>query len=420
MKDVNNRLVCSESKKNRIKATKAETRLRHSGMVVKSYELKIVENKLNKRQHEELDMLFVEGKWFYNHILRLKKNGIRLRDINTTNIKTVLHYDKDGNPVESKLMFLGSQQKQALVQRMISNEKAIHSLVEKKFQDHGSLRFKSELNCIPLKQYGNSYAFKSANKVRITGISGKLRLRTGGQLDDMDELANANLLKRPNGYYLKVTCYVDKEKVRSASSNGREIGLDFGIHTNITTSEGEKLDVSVEESERLKRLQRKLSRQEKGSNGRYRTVRSIQRQYLKMTNTKKDKANKIVHKLRQYSAIVMQDEQIANWHKTGGLSRKVQRSCMGMIKARLRLLSQTIVLDKYIPTTKWCPHCHRLNALSLGDRTYRCECGYVQDRDVHAAQNMLDIKNLVFGKTSVPMERREVKRVDFDAACVEG
>ena len=223
-----------------------------------------------------------------------------------------------------------------------------------------------------------------------------------------------------HGVHLKVTCYVNKEKLRGASSNGREIGLDFGIHTNITTSEGEKLDVSVEESERLKRLQRKLSRQEKGSNGRYRTVRSIQRQYLKLTNTKKDKANKIVHKLRQYSTIVMQDEQIANWHKTGELSRKVQHSCMGMIKARLMLLPQTIVLDKYIPTTKWCPHCHRLNALSLGDRTYRCECGYVQDRDVHAAQNMLDIKNLVFRKASVPMERREVKRVDFDAACAEG
>lgn len=65
---------------------------------------------------------------------------------------------------------------------MISNEKTIISLVKKGVQKHGNLQFKSEFNCIPLKQYGNSYVFKSFNKVRISGISGKILLRTGKQL----------------------------------------------------------------------------------------------------------------------------------------------------------------------------------------------------------------------------------------------
>ena len=69
-----------------------------------------------------------------------------------------------------------------------------------------------------------------------------------------DELANANLIKRPGGYYLKVTCFINKDNFKKIQTNGKEIGLDFGIKTNITTSEGEKLDVSVEESERLKKL----------------------------------------------------------------------------------------------------------------------------------------------------------------------
>ena len=50
---------------------------------------------------------------------------------------------------------------------MISNEKTIASLVRNGFQNHGRLQFKSELSCIPLKQYGNTYCFKSANKIRI-------------------------------------------------------------------------------------------------------------------------------------------------------------------------------------------------------------------------------------------------------------
>ena len=74
------------------------------------------------------------------------------------------------------------------------------------------------------------------------------------------------------------------------------------------------------------------------------------------------------------------------------------------------------MLDKFIPTTKWCPCCHRINELNLNDRTYRCECGYEQDRDIHAAQNMLNIKNLVEKNNLVPMERREVKPAEFCAA----
>ena len=74
------------------------------------------------------------------------------------------------------------------------------------------------------------------------------------------------------------------------------------------------------------------------------------------------------------------------------------------------------MLDKFIPTTKWCPKCHKLNELSLDDRTYRCECGYELDRDIHAAQNMLNIKNLVEKNNLVPMEHREVKPAEFCTA----
>ena len=134
-------------------------------------------------------------------------------------------------------------------------------------------------------------------------------------MQNVDELANANLVKKADGYYLKVTCFINKENFHEQPKNGKEIGLDFGIKTNLTTSEGEKLDVSVGESDRLKRLQREMFRRVKGSNNRFKTINRIQREYLKLSNRKQDKANKIVHKLKAYSTIIMQDEQIANWHK---------------------------------------------------------------------------------------------------------
>jgi len=65
---------------------------------------------------------------------------------------------------------------------MISNEMTITTLVKKGIQRHGNLKFKSELNCIPLKQYGQTYRFKTFNKVKIQGIYGDVLVRTGDQL----------------------------------------------------------------------------------------------------------------------------------------------------------------------------------------------------------------------------------------------
>lgn len=352
----------------------------------------------------------------------MKKNGIKLRDINTTNIKEVHHFSKDKNEILSRLEVLSSQQKQALVTRMISNEKTIASLMKNKFQNHGQLKYKSELTSIPLKQYGNTYSFKSANKVKIAGISGTILVKTGDQLQIADEFANANLVKKPDGYYLKVTAFINKENFKEKQSNGKEIGLDFGIKSNITTSEGEKFDVSVGESDRLKKLQRELFRRVKGSNNRYRTIKLIQREYQKLSNKKQDKANKIVSKLKQYKTIVIQDEQIANWHK-GLFGKQVQHSCMGLVKAKLKTLPQTIILDKWIPTTKLCPKYGTVNKfITLEDRTYYCGCGYEFDRDIHSAKNMLFIKDLVFKKYNfIPTEHREITLAEFktstDDAC---
>ena len=145
------------------------------------------------------------------------------------------------------------------------------------------------------------------------------------------------MVRKPDGYYLKVTAFINKENWKEQEKNGKEIGLDFGIKTNITTSEGEKLDVSIQESDRLKTLQRELFRRVKGSKNRNKTIKLIQREYQKLSNKKQDRVNKIVHRLKRYNRIYMQDEQIANWHK-GLFGKQVQHSCLGTVKAKLKLL----------------------------------------------------------------------------------
>ena len=418
MKEDDNRLVCSDDKKAAIKATRFATATRRQNQVCKVFECKIVEKRLNKKQREELELLFVEGKRFYNHVLNLHQNGVSLKDINTTSIKMVEYLTKDKQSMTYDLNVIGSQMKQSIVTRMISNEKTIMTLVKKGLQTHGNLQFKSELTCIPLKQYGTTYKFKSFNKVKIQGISGNVLVRTGNQLQIADELANANLIRKPDGYYLKVTAFINKENYNLIKTNGKEIGLDFGIKTSITTSEGEKFDVQVEESERLKKLQRELFRRVKGSNNRHKTVKLIRREYQKLSNKKQDKANKIVHKLKQYDRIYIQDEQISGWHK-GLFGKQVQHSCLGTVKAKLKALPQTVVLDKWIPTTKLCPKCGTVNKfITLEDRTYHCGCGYELDRDTHSAKNMIVIAKACFENGLVPTEHREITLTEFMASAL--
>ena len=76
MNEVDNRFVCSNAKKNKIRESKRLTSLRRQNQVVKVFECKIVEKRLNNKQREELERLFLEGKWFYNHVLNMKKNGV--------------------------------------------------------------------------------------------------------------------------------------------------------------------------------------------------------------------------------------------------------------------------------------------------------------------------------------------------------
>ena len=115
----------------------------------------------------------------------------------------------------------------------------------------------------------------------------------------------------------------------------------------------------------------------------------------------------------------MQDENIAGWHR-GLFGKQVQHSCLGTVKSKLMALPNVVVLDRFIPTTKLCPNCHSVkNDITLANRTYECFCGYHEDRDVHAAKNMISIAKFCFENHLVPMEHREVTLMEFKTAVAD-
>ena len=189
----------------------------------------------------------------------------------------------------------------------------------------------------------------------------------------------------------------------------------MGVSNTLTLSNGEKYNILIEESERLKKLQAKLARQIKGSNNRYKTIKKLRKEYNHINNKKNDITNKLVHYLLDnYDTIVIQDEQIVEWKEDGLSGSKIQHSILGRIKNKLVSSNQVVVLDKWFPASKFCYNCgHKNDNLTLKDREFVCpNCGNKKDRDIHAANNMIYfyLKYYNAPGTDVSMP---VKRVKF-------
>ena len=154
------------------------------------------------------------------------------------------------------------------------------------------MRFVSSYSSLDLKQYGTTYKFKKG-RVRIQNVPGWIKIRGQHQLNGW-ELANAKLVRKANGYYLHVTAFKNTTEVPDTYTPNTKIGVDMGLSTHLTYSNGEKIRSVVEETDRLKRLSRKLARQTKGSNNHTKTKTLIRQEHQKMVNKRNDIANKIV------------------------------------------------------------------------------------------------------------------------------
>lgn len=391
----------TDEKRAKNRATREVTKAKRAGQKLSTRTLKIQGNKLSKKQAEWLRMAFVEAKWLRNTIVALPS----LKDYTKDTPIQVL--TKEGKLEQRTLSHLGSQMKQSVAQQVWQDALALSA---RKQAGHkvGRLKFKSSVNSIDLKQVGVTYKL-SGSKLKLQKCPGTLRVNGSEQLDGF-ELANAKLLRKPDGYYLVVTCFKNRDEIEESFQPGTVVGLDMGVKTHITLSDGSEVNVLVEETERLKRLQRKLKRQQRGSNRYHKTREQIQRVYQKMDCKKDDEANKLVRQLLEHELVFMQDEQLASWRRRNGYvraGRRLQHSILGRVKSKLKQSERVVVLAKNKPTTQACP-CGARNKHQLDQRVYFCSsCGYSAPRDLHAAQNMVRL-----GAAAAPVRSQElVERV---------
>ena len=203
----------------------------------------------------------------------------------------------------------------------------------------------------------------------------------------------------PSGRWF-VSILVKDPTVKPLPKTDKKVGIDVGITSLITTSNGEKVGNPKQFNRLYKKLRRKqkaLSRKTKGSNNRYKASLEVAKVYAQIKDARKDLLHKLTTKLvRDNDLIAIEDLAIRNMLKNHKLARSISDASWGEFNRQLEYKcewygKELVKIDRYFPSSKRCGNCgYIVDKLPLNIREWECpECGTNHDRDINASQNIL-------------------------------
>ena len=213
-------------------------------------------------------------------------------------------------------------------------------------------------------------------------------------------------------FYVSVLVEIPDVNIDNNSNEG--IGIDLGLKDFAIVSNG-KTYRNINKSAGLKKLEKQLIREQRSLSRKYENLKkgestqraNIQKQKLKvqklhhkMDNIRTDYINKTIAEIvkTKPSYITIEDLNVKGMMKNRCLSKAVASQKFYEFRTRLKAKCdengiELRVADRFYPSSKTCHHCGSVKKnLKLSDRIYRCECGYVADRDFNAALNLKDAK----------------------------
>ena len=213
-------------------------------------------------------------------------------------------------------------------------------------------------------------------------------------------------------FYVSVLVEIPDVNIDNSSNEG--IGIDLGLKDFAIISNG-KTYRNINKSAGLKKLEKQLIREQRSLSRKYESLKkgestqraNIQKQKLKvqklhhkMDNIRTDYINKTIAEIvkTKPSYITIEDLNVKGMMKNRCLSKAVASQKFYEFRKRLKAKCdekgiELRVADRFYPSSKTCHHCGSIRKnLKLSDRIYRCECGYVADRDFNAALNLKDAK----------------------------
>lgn len=345
-----------------------------------SYKYKLYNSKRNKH----LSAMLREASFVWNHCLALQKRYYRRfgKFINANRLKT--HFAK-----RYKMCRLHSQTVQEVIERLDTAYKRFFDHIAKrppKFKrakDFASIVFKQggykiEDNRLTVNKIGKTFKFFLSRP--YDGAIKRLVIKR----DTIGDFYIVLVLDRPVNTIGK-------------THEGASVGVDFGLKTYMTLSDGSCIDnprFLRNDLRRLRKASRKISLAKKGSHNRERRLKELDRIHRKIRNRRSDYQWKLAHELcRRYDTICLEDLNLSGMTRLWG--QKMNDLAHAEFVAKLEYIAikygvTVHKIDRYFPSSKLCSCGHVNKLLKLSDRSWVCPCcGEVHDRDLWASQNIL-------------------------------
>jgi putative transposase len=237
-----------------------------------------------------------------------------------------------------------------------------------------------------------------SDKAIVLPRLGRLRIKEWGYLPTGDhvKILSATVSEQAGHWYESVQ--VEEEQV-VPENTGPVVGIDLGIKRLATLSDGTVFENPRHLKRRLKklkRLQRVVSRRQKGGKNRKKAVHKLAKLHRLIKNQRRNTLHQVTTRLaKTKSVLVIEDLHVSGMLKNHRLAQAI--GDVGFSEFKRQLLykaswygARVILADRWEPSSKRCSSCGWLDAdLTLSDRTFHCEqCGLVLDRDLNAAMNL--------------------------------
>ena len=257
----------------------------------------------------------------------------------------------------------------------------------------GFPRFKSARSWSTL-QYRDAHNALNGNYFQSgKPVAGNIRVNVHRPMEG--EFKFGRIVRRPSGFYLQCVC---EEVEHEPTANDKAVGVDVGLLHFVADSAGNTVENPRFLQKSLKRLakaQKVLARRKKGSGRRKKQVAVVARIHEHITNQRKDYLHKVSRQyVNGYGFIAVEDLNISGMVQNHHLARSIADASWGMFVDMLSYKAESAggKLVKVAPqyTSQKCSRCGEYVEKSLSVRTHICpSCGYVADRDVNAARNIL-------------------------------
>lgn len=339
----------------------------------------------SREQQAALAVQFGHARYVWNHTLALRQGAYRERK------ETIPFYDLKRRITALKAdgthTWLGDGDSQVLQAKVEDLERAYRNFFD------GRARFPR------FKRKDGPQSIRYPQRFRLK--DGRLYLPKVGWVKAIFHRAmdgapkNVTVTRTTSGdYYVSIQC---EREIHPVAHTGPVVGVDVGLAHLAILSTGEKIEHPrhLRKAEhQLVKLQRSLSRKQKGSTNRTKARVKVAQQHEHVANMRKDTLHKLSHRLtRDFGTVRMETLHVRGMLKNHSLAKGIADSGWGMLVQMCRYKATWRggtfeQIDRFYPSSKTCHVCGvKHEALTLADRAWTCGgCGTRHDRDINAAR----------------------------------